>query len=64
MLLFDLIPDRAASKGQISLPDQVNISVEIQFDKPLSDAITCLLYLEYDKCVRIDPMRTVSAYFW
>jgi hypothetical protein len=51
MMLFDLTPDRAASEGHISLPDQVNIRLELLFDKPLSEAITCLLYLEYDNCV-------------
>jgi len=63
MLLFDLTPDRAASEGHISLPDQGNIRLELRFDKPLSEAITCLLYLEYDNCVRIDQLRTVSADF-
>ena len=64
MLLFDLTPDRANSEGHISLQDQGIIRVELQFDKPLSEAITCLLYHEYDKCVRIDQMRTVSADFY
>jgi hypothetical protein len=46
MLLFDLTPDRAASEGHISLPDQGNIRLELRFDKPLPDVVTCLLYLE------------------
>jgi len=63
VLLFYLTPDRAACKGHISLPDQGNIRLELRFDKPLSEAITCLLYNEYDNCVRIDQLRTVSADF-
>ena len=63
MLLFDLSTDRAAFEGHISLLDQGNIRVELQFYKPLSEAITCLLYLEYDYCVRIDQLGTVSASF-
>ena len=63
ILLFDVTPDRAASECHISLPDQGNIRVELQFYKPISEAITCLLYLEYDNCVRIDKLRTVSADF-
>ena len=63
MLLFDLTPNRAASEGHISLLDQGNIRVELQFDKPLYEAITCLLYLEYDNCLRIDQLRTVFADF-
>jgi diadenosine tetraphosphatase ApaH/serine/threonine PP2A family protein phosphatase len=45
MLMFVLTPDRPASEGHISLPDQGNIRDELQFVKPLSEAITCLLYL-------------------
>ena len=63
MLLFDLTPDRAASEGHVSLPDQGNIRLELKFDKPLPDAVTCLLYLEYDNSVRIDQLRSVSADF-
>ena len=49
MLLFDLTPARAASEGHISLPDQGNIRLELQFDEPLPDALTCLLYLCPDR---------------
>ena len=63
MLLFDLTPDRTASEGHLSLPDHGNIRLELLFDKTLSEPITCLLYLEYDNCVRIDQMRIVSAEF-
>ena len=63
MLLIDLTPNRPASKGHFSLPDQGNIRLELQFDKAIADAITCLLYLEYDNCVRIDQLRTVSVAF-
>ena len=63
MLIFHLTPVRAASEGHISLPEQGYIRVELQFDKPLSEAITCLLYLEYVNCVRLDQRRTVSADF-
>ena len=63
MLLFDLTPDRAASEGHVSLPTQGNIRLELKFDKPLPDAVTCLLYLEYENSVRIDQLRSVSAYF-
>ena len=63
ILLFDLTADRPASEGHISLPDQGNIRVELQFDKPLSEDMTCLLYLEYDNCLCIDKLSTVSADF-
>ena len=58
MLLFVLTPDHAASESHISHPTRA-IRLELQFDKPISEAITCLLYLEYENCVRIDKLRTV-----
>ena len=63
MLLFDLTPDRAASEGHASLPDQGNIRLELKLYKPLPDAVTCLLYLEYDNSVRIDQLRSLSTDF-
>ena len=64
MLLFDLTPDHGASEGHASHMDNGNIRIELHFTKPLPDAITCLLYLEYDNCVRIDYSRNDSSNFW
>jgi hypothetical protein len=61
MLLFDLTPDRGASEGHASHPDSGNIRIEIKFAIPLPDAVTCLLYLEYDNCIRVDSSRTVTT---
>jgi hypothetical protein len=55
--------DRAASEGHVSLPDQGNIRLELRFYRPIPEAVTCLLYLEYDNCVRIDELCTVSIEF-
>ena len=63
MLLFDLTSDRAASEGHISLPDLCNIRLELQFDKTIPVAVTCLLYFEYDNCARIYQLRTFSVDF-
>ena len=41
MLLFDLTPYRAECESHVSLPDQGNIRLELKFDKPLPDAVTC-----------------------
>ena len=54
MLLFDLTPDRGASEGHLSHPDNGNIRIQLKFNKPLPDAITSLLYLEFDNSFRID----------
>jgi hypothetical protein len=61
MLLFDLSPDRAASEVHTSHPDNGNIRIELRFAKDLPDAITCVLYLEFDNSVRIDYSRTFST---
>ena len=61
MLLFDLTPDRATSGGDTSLPDNGPIRLEIQFSKPLPEAVNCLLYLEYVNSVRVDQLRSMST---
>jgi hypothetical protein len=63
MLLFDRTPDRGASEGQASQPDSGNIRIEIKFADPLPDAVTCLLYMEYDNCIRVDSTRTVTTVY-
>jgi hypothetical protein len=63
MLLFDLTPDMGAAEGDTSHPDSGNIRFEVEFAKPLSEALTCLLYLEHDNCVRIDAKRFVTTDF-
>ena len=63
MLLFDLTPDRAASEGHASQPDNGYIRVELRFAKPLPDPITCLLYLEFDNTISIDREREVTKDF-
>ena len=63
ILLFDLTPDRVASEGHTSHPDNGNIRVELKFSKPLPEAITCIFYVEYDNSVRVDASRTVTTDF-
>jgi len=62
MLLFDLTPDRAASEGHTSHPDNGNIRGELKFSKPLLEPITCIFYLEYDNSIRVDTSRTVTTH--
>ena len=61
MLVFELTPDRAASEGHSSNPENGHIRVEARFEKALPDPITCILYLEYDNSVRIDLLRNVTT---
>jgi hypothetical protein len=63
MLFFDPTPDHGTAEGHTSHSDSGNIRIEVKFKKALPDAITCLLYLEYDNCFRIDPLRTVTTDF-
>jgi len=60
MLLFDLIPDQGASEAHTSNPEQGNIRVELKFAKSLPEAITCLLYLEFDNSVVTNLARNLT----
>jgi hypothetical protein len=54
LLLFDLTPDREASEEHTSHSDI------LKFSKPLLDAITCLLHLEFDNSIYVDYSRTAT----
>ena len=43
MLLLDLTPDRRLSESHKSLPEKGNIRIELQFSRPLPEAVTCTL---------------------
>ena len=63
MLLFDMTPDYRVSEGRTSHPDSGNIRIEAKFAKALPVTTTCVLYLEYDSCVRVDSSRNVTTDF-
>jgi hypothetical protein len=48
MLIFYLSPDRGASECHTSHPKNGKIRIEVRFKDALPDAVTCLLYMEYD----------------
>jgi len=50
-IVYDLTPDLAASEGHMSPPTSGDIRIDLKFAKALPEAITCLLYLEYDNSV-------------
>jgi hypothetical protein len=58
MLLFDLTTDRSASAGHKSHLDNGVVRIELRYSKPLPEAITCLLYLEYNSSNRRLPVTT------
>ena len=45
-LLFDLTPDLSASAGHTSKPENGNIRIELKFNKPITEVLSFLLYLE------------------
>jgi len=63
MIVYDLTPDLAALECHVSPPTNGDIRIDLKFAKTLPEAITCLLYLEYDNSVRIDLARNVSTDF-
>jgi hypothetical protein len=63
MLIFDLTPDGCASDGHTSLPDNCNIRIDVRFDEALAEAVTFVLYLEYDASIQIDKSRNVTTDF-
>jgi hypothetical protein len=63
LLLFYLTPDRSPSEAQTSLPENGNIRIELQFNKPIAESLTCLLYLEYDSTVLVNLSRKVTTDF-
>ena len=63
MLLFDLIPDLAASEGHASPTESGTIRIEVTLKEVLKKSIICLMYLEYDNSVRADLYRTIKTGF-
>jgi len=61
MLLFDLTPDQGVSEAHTSHPKQGNVRVELKYAKQLPEAITCLLYLEFDNSVFINLARNITT---
>jgi hypothetical protein len=63
LFLFDLTPGRSASEDRASPSQSGHIRIELKVDKPLTNSITCLLYLEYEGTVLMDKSRTVTIDF-
>ena len=63
MLLFDVTPVRGSSMSHTSLPENGNIRIELQFSRPLPEAITCLMYLEYVNTVLVNISRKFTTDF-
>lgn len=60
MLAFDLTADRSYNSLCANYQNQGNIRIEGRFSQQLSEPITCLIYCEYDSCIKIDHNRGVT----
>lgn len=59
LLAFDLTPDSSGVESHGSLPRTGNISLNIRFEKALSDSITVIIYSLYDNVIEIDAAGNV-----
>jgi hypothetical protein len=63
MLVIDITHDNCASDGHTSLPDNGSILIEFKFDESLAEAVTNLLYQEFNASFQIDRLRKVTTDF-
>ena len=63
MVIFDLTPDGCASDGHTSLPNNGNHHIELKCDEAHSEAVTILLYREFDSSIQIDRLRNIRTDF-
>ena len=61
MLLYVVTPDPGASEAHTSQPQQRIIRVDLKFAEPFPEAITCLLYLEFDSTAPINLACNVTT---
>lgn len=59
LLGFDLTEDLSASDNHLGIPRQGSLRLDITFAKPLTEAITLLIYGEFDNIIEIDKDRNV-----
>jgi hypothetical protein len=63
ILVFDLTRVGCASDGHTSLPENGIIRIELKFFEALAEAVTILLYPEFDASIQIDRLRNVTTDF-
>jgi hypothetical protein len=56
-----MTPDRAASEGHSSNPENGLIRLELKFEITLIYPVSCLLNLEFDNSVRVDFLLNVTT---
>jgi len=63
MLILDLTPDGCASDGHTRLPNNSKIRIELKYDETPAEAVTILLYQEFDANIQTDRLRNALANF-
>jgi len=61
ILAFDLTADHANSTVCSNLINQGTIRIEGRFAEALKEAVTCLVYCEYDSMIDIDKHRNIRV---
>jgi hypothetical protein len=61
LLAFDLTPDQSANMGHWSPARNGNLRVEVRFTKALEEALTCILYAEFNSMIEISHLRDVTV---
>ncbi|XP_022233289.2 uncharacterized protein LOC121405409 [Drosophila obscura] len=61
ILAFDLTADHYNSTHCSNLISQGAIRIEGRFSEPLTEAVTCLVYCEYDSMIDIDKHRNIRV---
>jgi hypothetical protein len=63
VLHFDWTSDQSTSDRRTSLSENGNVRIELKFDTALSNATTCLLYIEQVCNIPTDKLQNVAFDF-
>jgi hypothetical protein len=63
MLVFDLTRDCCASDRHISFPVNGSIRIELKYDETIAEALTILLYQDFDRSIQTDRLRNFTTDF-
>jgi len=63
ILAFDLTADQSNSTLCSNLSSKGTKRIEGRFSEPLAEAVTCLVYCEYDSMIDIERHRNIRTLF-
>lgn len=59
--IFDLTADLSSNENYWSPLHSGSLRLELNFEKPLAQPVTCLIFAEYENLIEIDSFRQVSC---